>query len=142
MSNVRYEGKLSIDKAHDYHHMIEVICSSLYTVNQQGGLKWHLHYHGKLYKLCLKFAILFLSGDNEGQHKFCGKYMPKTAQVSCICQTCNIPNEHTGDPHYKWCYYKMSELQKWVDKNDLDSLKDHSFHQVNNAFFLSPTLLF
>ena len=118
--------------------MIEVICSSLYTVNQQGGLKWHLHYHGKLYKLCLKFAILFLSGDNEGQHKFCGKYMPKTAQVSRICRTCNIPNEHTGDPHYKWRYYKMSELQKWVDKNDLDSLKDNSFHPVNNAFFSLP----
>ena len=118
--------------------MIEIILSCLNTVNNQGGLKWHLHFKGQVYKLCLKFAILFVSGDNEGQHKFCGKYMPKTAQISRICRTCDIPNEHTGDPKFPWSYNKMADLQQWVANEDHEALKDNSFHCITNAFFSLP----
>ena len=101
--------------AQDFHTMLSVILESFVEL-QRTGFVWDLVYKGKLYKN-IKFKI-------------------RTRTVKHICRYCHrhCPTDEADDPRVKHKKKKPGPIQKLVDKQDLEALRDISQQCIQNAW--------
>ena len=71
-----------LDKARDYHIMLEVILKSLVDVQNGPGISWKLNYNGVTHDVVFKFPLMFVSGNTEGHHMLVGKYLSRSLNVA------------------------------------------------------------
>ena len=128
------ENASPIDRATDYHHIIETIFQSLVKVQQGPGLAWRLTYHQIMYDVVWKFPVLFIIGDTEGHDKMCGKYLSRTSKVNRLCRYCDCPTQHTDDPYVKFNFTSSQEIIQLVRNEDSVGLKNISYHGLLNGF--------
>ena len=124
-----------LQKAQDFHAVLNVIFTPLHESQQSGGIFWQLPYCGKVHDVVFKVPVLFVIGDTEGHDKMCGKFLSHSKdKVKHLCRYCNCPSDHTGDPEYKFTYTKVSQVEKLFQKGDEDGLRAMSLHYLENAF--------
>jgi hypothetical protein len=124
----------SLERAIDYHHMVEVIFQSVVKVQNGPGLAWSLLYKTNTYPVVWKFPVLFIIGDTEGHDKMCGKYLSRTSKVNRLCRYCNCGTDDTDNPRIKSEYTKSDDIQKLVLNQDHHGLKSISYHFLLNGF--------
>ena len=56
-------------------------------------------YGGKIWKVKLKFAIVYVIGDTELHDKLCGKYGVRNNKVEKLCCHCDCSTENTDNIH-------------------------------------------
>ena len=74
--------KKAVDKARDYHVMLEHILQSLVYVQNGPGIAWKLKYNDVIHDVVFKFPLMFVSGDTEGHNKLVGKYLSRALTVA------------------------------------------------------------
>ena len=133
-SQITYPSAHSVDKASDYHVMIQHILQSLVDVQNGPGIAWNLKYMGVTHKVVFKFPLMFVSGDTEGHDKLVGKYLSRGINVARLCRYCNTPTLQTCNPGFKFVLTKASDIEKLVLKEDKCGLQARSYHCLTNGF--------
>ena len=123
-----------IDKAADYHAILEVIMHSLNVLIDE-GMEFDLHYKGQLYKKCeLVFFVPFVKCDGDEGDKLCLSYRSRGKGVKQLCRYCQCPNEDT-DNHKKTYPYKTETLlKKLYESGKQEQLRKMSQIVAKNAF--------
>ena len=53
-----------------------------------------------------------------------------------LCRACNIPFDHTDNPHFKFKYTKQDDVKRLINQRDAIGLKEISYQMLfNNAFY-------
>ena len=121
--------------AQDFHTMLRVTLKSFVEL-QRTGFVWDLVYKGKLYKnIRFKIFVPFVKCDTEEADMLCGKYKIRTRTVKHICRYCHCPTLEADDPRVKHPKKKPQQIQKLVDKEDLEALKAMSQQCIQNAWY-------
>ena len=114
--------------------MIGVILESLEPIQRRGFL-WDLAYRGVIYRnIHFKIFVPFVKCDNAEADKLCGKYEMRAENVQQVCRSCHCPLQQANDHLHKPVYKTVPEIQKLVDRGDLEGLKSISQSNLINAF--------
>jgi hypothetical protein len=115
------------------HHFLDVSSSGLVKAQQDGGLKSPiLSKDGQPFRLCFKVPLCYVIGSGEGHNDLCAQYGPR--QIYRLNQECNCLTESADNPDVKCTNIKASFLTQLCLRNDNETLKSLSFHNVTNAF--------
>ena len=122
-------------KAQDFHTMLSVILESFVEL-QRTGFIWDLVYKGKLYR-GVEFVIFvpFVKCDSEEGDLLCGKYTVRTKNIKHVCRYCHCPTNMADDPRVKYRLKTQAEIQKLVDREDLNGLQAISQQYIQNAWY-------
>ena len=122
-------------KAQDFHTMLSAILESFVKL-QQTGFIWDLVYKGKVYR-DIEFVIFvpFVKCDTEEADLLCGKYLVRNQNISHICRYCHCPTANADDPRAKYPLKTQPEIQKLIEKGDLDRLQAISQQNIQNAWY-------
>ena len=103
---------------------------------QRTGFFWDLVHKGKLYKNNkLKIFVPFVKCDTEDADLLCGKFEVRTRTVKHICGYCHCPTLKADDPRVKHKKKTPEDIQKLVDKGDIEGLKAMSQQCIDNAWY-------
>ena len=139
---VENEGKLTQKRgqkeacgAQDLHTMLSAILESYLKV-QETGFVWDLFYNGKEYK-GVEFVLFvpFIKCDTDEADQLCGKYKTRTGKVKQLCRYCECPTRECDDPMAKYPMKEWQKIQRLVEKNDKNALRDMSQQPIDNAFY-------
>ena len=113
-------------KVHDLHTMLDVIFAN-YVKLQETGFVWDLFYQNELIE-DVQFVLFtpFMKLDTAEAEQLCGKYGSRSGNVKCICRYCECPTDEADDPFAEYRLKKMANIQRLVDNNDLEALKEIS----------------
>ena len=118
----------------DMHAMIGVILESLEPVQRRGFL-WDQAYRGVIYRnIHYKIFIPYVKCDNAEADKLCSKYEIRCGNVKQVCRSCHIPMQQANDHMHKVKHKPVPEIQKLVERGDLEGLKSISQSYIINAF--------
>ena len=122
-------------KAQDLHTMLGLILESFVKL-QRTGFIWDLAYKGKVYKN-LEFVIFvpFVKCDTEEADILCGKYTCRTGNVKHVCRYCHCPVTEADDPRANHKLKTQGEINKLVQRGDLEGLKQISQQYIQNAWY-------
>lgn len=128
------------DKSHDYHACLEHIFCEMAAVMNSAGITWTIFFKGKTHYVKMKFCILMVIGDNEGQDKLCSRYnCHSSMQLKRQCRYCDCPTDQLDNPDVITNYIKSIEIQAVVGSSNatekMNALKDLSIHPTINAFW-------
>ena len=114
--------------------MVGLIIKDVDGLNDNGGIRWYFKYKGKVNIVVFKFTVLFITGDTEGHDKIAAHCLSRT-NVICPCRICDVPFDGLGDPHEdSWSLTKQSDIEKLLERDDRDALKEMSHQPVKVAF--------
>jgi len=123
-----------VDKAADYHAILEVLLQSLKDLISDGMVVDICH-KGKIYKDCeLVFFVPFVKCDGDEGDKLCLSYRSRNANVQQLCRYCQCPTEDTDNPKANYPYKSETILKKLYDENKMQKLKEMSQIWARNAF--------
>ena len=123
-----------VDKAADYHAILDVLLKSVDEMMKQ-GMVVDFFYKGKLYKDTeLVFFIPFVKCDGDEGDKLCCMYRSRSKHQQCLCRYCVCPNEHTDDQDARHIYKSEPYLKELLDNNKADKLKELSQIGITNCF--------
>ena len=122
-------------KAQDLHCMLREILSD-YVKLQAKGFIWNLPYQNSVYNN-IHFVLFtpFLKVDGDEAEKLCGKYTSRGQHVKMLCRYCECPTDQTDQPKAAYPYKTPAKIQKLVDKNDEEALKNLSQQNISNAMY-------
>ena len=122
-------------KVHDLHAMLDVIFAH-YAKLQETGFVWDLFYQNELIE-DVQFVLFtpFMKLDTAEAEQLCGKYGSRSGNVKCICRYCECPTDEADDPFAEYRLKKMANIQRLVDNNDLEALKEVSQQNIQNACY-------
>jgi hypothetical protein len=128
-------GKESdVDKAADYHAILEVLLASLKELIEE-GMVVDIFHRGKLYKDCeLVFFVPFVKCDGDEGDKLCASYRSRGAHVQQLCRYCQCPNAETDNPHADYPFKTEPMLKKLFEQNNVVKLQELSQIPIKNAF--------
>ena len=124
----------AVDKALDYHVLLEHILESLVHLQNGPGLSWKLNFAGKQFNVVFKFPLMFVSGDTEGHDKLVGKYLSRSIKVARLCRYCECPTTKTSNPYAEYNWTKASDIQVMVHSKNMVGLQAIAYHCIPNAF--------
>ena len=134
--------KAKKDKGHGvraFHEQLKIILAS-YKKLEEEGMYWEYPRYGKLFKVHMKFFILFIKCDGDEGDKLCLKYQSRNKGVKMLCRYCKCP---TMMSNRVWANYRPKtekEIGRLVEKglakneNAQVKLQNMSQHCVENAF--------
>jgi hypothetical protein len=127
-------GTAEVDKAADYHAILEVLLDSLKELIAD-GMTVDIYYKGKLYKDCeLVFFVPFVKCDGDEGDKLCCSYRSRGAHVKQLCRHCTCPTDKTDDPTASYPYKTESMMRQLYEKNAVVKLRNLSQICIKNAF--------
>ena len=123
------------EKEQDLHCMLSILLQDMVAI-QGTGFLWDFKYRGKVYR-DVEFVLFvpFVKCDTDEAEKLCAKYRSRNGNVKHLCRYCHCPNEQTDDPMARFPFKTQNEIQKLIDKQDLEGLKNISQAYVNNAWY-------
>ena len=121
--------------AQDFHTMLDKVFEG-YVKLQKKGFIWDLFYNGKVYK-GVEFIpfVPFIKCDTEEADKLCGAYTNRNQHVSQLCRYCKCPTNESDKPLAKYPMKTQAQIQRLIDQNDLDALKNLSQQCIDNACY-------
>ena len=123
-----------VDKAADYHAILEVLLDSVKALMNE-GMVVDLQYKGKLYKdVELVFFVPFVKCDGDEGDKLCLSYRSRGKHIKQLCRYCQCPNEDTDDPQAKHPYKTEPQIRSLFEKGKAQKLKSLSQVNAKNAF--------
>ena len=122
----------------DLHTVLKEVLAPLASDTLKGGIDWNFTIQDQVFKVRLHMPVLFVSADNKEHDQQCCHYQLKTKDIKSYCRCCNCPSQETANPHYKWNYINVQEIQKLVEAGKVDALKVKAFHCIDNAWFHVP----
>ena len=123
-----------VDKAADYHAILEVLLDSVKVLIDE-GMVVDLYYKDKLYKdVELVFFVPFVKCDGDEGDKLCLHYRSRGKNIKQLCRYCQCPNEETDDPEANHPYKTEPQMQGLYDNEKLQKLKNLSQVNAKNAF--------
>jgi hypothetical protein len=126
--------KVEVDKAADYHAILEVLLDSLKELIAD-GMTVDIYYRDKLYKDCeLVFFVPFVKCDGDEGDKLCCSYRSRGAHVQQLCRHCTCPTDKTDDPKANYPYKTESMMRELYEKKAVQKLRNLSQICVKNAF--------
>lgn len=122
-------------KAQDLHSMLRVALKSFVKL-QKTGFIWDFKYKNKTYK-DVEFIIYvpFVKCDTEEGDLLCGKYLVRTGNVAQLCRYCHCPTADADNPRANYKLKTQKEIERLVNRQDLDALKAMSQQCIRNAFY-------
>lgn len=127
-------GQVEVDKAADYHAIIEVLLESLRELIAD-NMVVDFYYRDQLYKDCeLVFFVPFVKCDGDEGDKLCCCYRVRGPYISQLCRYCLCPNEKTDDPNAQYAFKTETMLQKLYEKKNVQKHQELSQHCIKNAF--------
>ena len=123
----------SCDKLTDYHTILDEILSELREIQDFGGLLWDIPFRGRTHRVRLKFPIQFVIGDCKGHNLLCGRY--GSNNTNSLCRDCDVLLINGGDPSTICKRITQEQIETLIERNDNDSLKRLSFHNLKNNCF-------
>ena len=127
-------GTADVDKAADYHAILEVLLQSLKELIADGMIV-DIYYKNKLYKDCeLVFFVPFVKCDGDEGDKLCASYRSRGAHIQQLCRYCTCPTDKTDDPTANYPYKTEPMLKQLYEKNAVEKLHNLSQICIKNAF--------
>jgi hypothetical protein len=127
-------GIAEVDKAADYHAILEVLLESLKELIADGMIV-DIYFKDKLYKDCeLVFFVPFVKCDGDEGDKLCCSYRSRGAHVQQLCRHCTCPTENTDDPKANYPYKTEPMLRQLFERNEVVKLRNLSQICIKNAF--------
>jgi len=120
-------------KVQDYHAMLEHIFEQIYEAQGTGGIPWCFDFGSGKHNVVLQVPAMLFLGDTEGQDKLVGRYSNRSAQIARLCRYCSCPTDKTDDPYVKYTYVKQRVVEKYIQKNQIESLRQMSHYMIRNA---------
>ena len=122
-----------MDKAQDYHAILNVLLESLDQLTKE-GMVVDIFYQGKLIRDCeLVFFIPFVKCDGDEGDKLCSQYRARASQ-QCLCRYCQCPKAETDNPDVSYPWKTEPLIRKLVDTNNVQRLKELSQIAMQNCF--------
>ena len=123
-----------VDKAADYHAILEVLLRSLKDLISD-GMVVDINYKGKIYKDCeLVFFVPFVKCDGDEGDKLALSYRSRGAHVQQLCRYCMCPTAETDNPHAKYPYKTEPMIKKLFEENNVEKLRKMSQICARNCF--------
>ena len=126
------------------HLVLTCILSGLHSIQEIGGLTTTiLPPSSSQITLTFKVPIAFIVGDVEGHKTLCGRYKVHH-NIKQLCHECECLLEDVDDPNVCWVWTRASDIALLVNLEDLEALKEISYHSIHNAFtlcVLEPTFM-
>jgi hypothetical protein len=131
------EGAVGNHSNQDFHAMMTIILQKFTEIQgADAGFLWDHQdpLDGKVYEnIHYKVFVPFVKADSKEADLFCGKYAQRYSTKQ-ICRKCHIPLQTCDDHMAKHKHKTVSEIQKLIDRGDLQGLKDISQTYLRNAF--------
>jgi hypothetical protein len=123
-----------VDKAADYHAILEVLLESLKELIAD-GMVVDIHYKGKLYENCeLVFFVPFVKCDGDEGDKLCCHFRSRGQHVQQLCRYCQCPMVDTDNPKANYPYKTEPMLRRLYEQNNVQRLQELSQICIKNAF--------
>ena len=119
----------------DFHAMMAVILEEFLDVQARGFLfdEWNLAKQTLTRDIHYQTFVPFVRADTKEADMFCGKYGQRLTTQQ-ICRKCHIPLATCDDHLASYRLKTVLEVQKLVEKGDLEGLKAISQTYLTNAF--------
>lgn len=133
------EGQASttnkVNKAQDFHAILEVILASYLEV-QENGFVWDLRYGGRTYK-DVEFVpyVVFVKCDTDEGDELCGKFKTRTGGVKNLCRYCTCPTQESDLVNAKFPFKTVSMIKPVIISNNEQALREISQQLIDNAFY-------
>ena len=124
----------AIDKAADYHAILEVLLRSLKDLISD-GMVVDINYKGKIYRDCeLVFFVPFVKCDGDEGDKLALSYRSRGEHVQQLCRYCQCPTAKTDDPHANFPYKTEPMMRELFEESNTKKLQKMSQICAKNAF--------
>ena len=127
------EPTIASCSAQDLHAMLNQMLASYREV--ESGFKWDMHYKGKTHQIEFIPFVLCIKGDTKEHDNHCGKYQSRGKGVSNLCRYCDIKNDDTDEPYKTFTMKTQARIEKLVDEEDFDGLKNISQQHLENCWY-------
>jgi hypothetical protein len=128
------DGAAEVNKAADYHAILEALLASLKQLIEE-GMVVDVRYKDQLYKNCeLVFFVPFIKCDGDEGDKLCLHYRSRGQHIQQLCRYCKCPNKDTDNQMANYGYKEEPMLRKLFENNRAEKLKELSQIGVQNAF--------
>jgi hypothetical protein len=125
-----------VDKAADYHAILDVLLGSLKDLIAD-GMVVDIAYKGVLYPNCeLVFFVPFVKCDGDEGDKLCGSFRSRGKDISQLCRHCLCPTDETDDPNAIYPFKTEPMIRKMFLENNAQKHKELSQIPIKNAFHL------
>ena len=122
-------------KAQDFHSMLSFALKGLINL-QETGFIWDVAAYGKLFKgIEFVLFVINVNCDSEEGDLLCGKFTVRTSNVKHICRYCHCPTSDADNPNAKYKMKTPQEIQRLVDRGDLEALREMSQQNIQNAWY-------
>lgn len=124
-----------VNKAQDFHAILEVILKSYLEV-QENGFVWDLRHAGRTYK-DVEFVpyVVFVRCDTDEGDELCGKFKARTSGVKNLCRYCTCPTNESDLVNAKFPYKTVSMIKPVIISNNEEALRAISQQLIDNAFY-------
>lgn len=123
-----------INMSEDMHAMLDEVLAGFVEL-QHTGFIWDLPYNGELHRVEFVPFVPFIKADTEEADKLCGSYTSRASKVAQLCRYCECPTGKSDDPHANYRLKTVKQVQKLVDKGDMEGLRAISQQYVQNAMY-------
>jgi hypothetical protein len=126
--------QMEVDKAADYHAILEVLLESLKELIAT-NMEFDFFYKGRLHKNCeLLFFVPFVKCDGDEGDKLCCSYRSRGKDISQLCRYCLCPTDETDDPNAQYPYKSETMLKNLFRQKNVQRHKELSQICIKNAF--------
>lgn len=124
-----------VHQSQDLHAMLKVLLES-YIKLQNEGMVWDLFYNGKWYRnVEFVFFTPFFKVDTDEADKLTAHYCGRGKNIKNICRYCTIPTNETNKHLAKYPYKTVTKIQRLIDREDTEALKEISQQNIQNAMY-------
>ena len=86
-------------------------------------------------KVELKTPCFFIISDKQGGDKMACSAACYSDKINRLCRKCDVKGEDSGNPYIMCNKIKMEPIQKLVEENKSEELKEMNQYNVQNAWF-------
>ena len=129
------DAEMDAVKAQDSHTMLRFALSGFVKL-QGSGFIWDIAAYGKVFE-GIEFVpfVINVKCDTEEGDILCGKFTVRTSNVKHICRYCHCPTEDADNPNARYPLKKPKDIQKLVNRGDVEGLKAISQQCIQNAWY-------
>jgi hypothetical protein len=125
----------STQKQQDYHNILKIILNSFINYQKYPRVWEFKCADGEIRTKKMILPVLFIIGDTEGHDKLCGRYLCRN-NIQRPCRYCDISFENSDKPDTTYTYTKVATIFNYIEKNNVEELKNISMWNVKNTMHL------
>ena len=123
-------GKVNLQ---DLHAQVRAILEPLDPLFERGFL-WDMRHRNVLWRdIHYKLYVAMVRCDNKEANSLCGRY-GNLINSNQLCRMCHVKTEEADDHLHEPKYKTAPEIQRHINRNDMESLQELSQHYLLNAF--------